>query len=69
MHSPHILVIGAASVDVKGSAAKPLQVGTSVPGGITLSFGGVARNVAENLVLMGQPTALLSAASCDPLGV
>lgn len=64
----HILVIGAASVDVKGRAAKPLQAGTSVPGDITLSFGGVARNVAENLARLGQPTVLVSAVGRDPFG-
>lgn len=64
----HILVIGAASVDVKGRANKPLQLGTSVPGGITVSVGGVGRNVAENLVRLGQPTVLLSAVGRDPFG-
>ncbi len=47
--SPHILIIGAAGIDVKGCTHKALQLGTSVPGEITVSFGGVGRNVAENL--------------------
>jgi pseudouridine kinase len=64
----HILVIGAASVDVKGRAQKALQSGTSVPGQITVSFGGVGRNVAENLARLGQPTILLSAVGRDPFG-
>nr|MBC7245971.1 carbohydrate kinase family protein [Chloroflexota bacterium] len=64
----HILVIGAASVDVKGRARKPLQLGTSVPGDITLSIGGVGRNVAENLARLGQPTILLSVVGNDPFG-
>ena len=50
----HILVIGAASVDVKGRAYTGLQLGTSVPGDVTVSFGGVGRNVAENLARLGQ---------------
>ena len=66
--SGHILVIGAASVDVKGRAAKRLHLGTSVPGDITLTFGGVARNVAENLARLGQPTILLSAVGDDAFG-
>ena len=64
----HILVIGAASVDVKGRAQKALQSGTSVPGEVTVSFGGVGRNVAENLARLGQPTILLSAVGRDPFG-
>ena len=47
--SPHLLIIGAAGMDVKGRAHKALQLGTSVPGEITVSLGGVGRNVAENL--------------------
>jgi len=66
--SQHILVIGAATVDVKGRAKKTLQPGTSTPGEITVSFGGVGRNVAENLARLGQPTILLSAVGRDPFG-
>lgn len=64
----HILVIGAASVDVKGRAHTELQPGTSVPGDVTVSFGGVGRNVAENLARLGQPTILLSVVGRDPFG-
>jgi pseudouridine kinase len=64
----HILVIGAASVDVKGRAYRNLQPGSSVPGDVTVSFGGVGRNVAENLARLGQPTILLSAVGRDPFG-
>ncbi len=35
----HVLVIGAATSDVKGRAKKPLHLGTSVPGEITVSIG------------------------------
>jgi len=69
MQTPqHVLVIGTASVDVKGRAQKGLQHGTSVPGEVTPSFGGVGRNVAENLARLGQPTILLSAVGQDPFG-
>ena len=68
MASAHILVIGAACVDVKGRAHKTLQLGTSVPGDVTLSFGGVGRNVAENLARLGEPTILLSAVGRDAFG-
>jgi len=67
-NSPHVLVIGAASIDVKGRAGKPLQLGASIPGEITVSFGGVGRNVAENLARLGQPTVLMSAVGRDPFG-
>jgi len=69
MQTPqHILVIGAATVDIKGRVWTELQLGTSVPGEITSCFGGVGRNVAENLARLGQPTILLSAVGRDPFG-
>ncbi len=64
----YVLVVGAASIDVKGRARKMLQLGTSTPGEVTVSFGGVGRNVAENLARLGQPTILLSAVGRDTLG-
>jgi pseudouridine kinase len=64
----HILVIGAASIDTKGRASQPVQTGTSIPGVIRVSVGGVARNVAENLVRLGESVVLLSAVGNDGSG-
>jgi pseudouridine kinase len=57
----HLLVIGAASIDTKGRASGSIQTGTSTPGAIRVSVGGVGRNIAENLARLGQPVVLLSA--------
>jgi pseudouridine kinase len=56
-----VLVIGAAGLDVKGRVSIPLQMGTSNPGVIRRSPGGVARNIAENLARLGVEVALISA--------
>jgi pseudouridine kinase len=64
----HLLVIGAASIDTKGRASQPVQTGTSVPGVIRVSVGGVGRNVAENLVRLGEKVVLLSAVGDDGSG-
>ncbi len=64
----HVLVIGGASIDIKGRAHAPIQRGTSTPGGIRLSVGGVARNIAENLARLEVPTVLLSAVGDDAFG-
>jgi len=64
----HLLVIGAASIDTKGRASQPVQTGTSIPGVIRVSVGGVARNVAENLVRLGESVVLLSAVGDDGSG-
>lgn len=56
-----VLVIGAAGLDVKGQVTGPLQMGTSNPGIIRRSPGGVARNIAENLARLGVEVAFISA--------
>jgi pseudouridine kinase len=68
MDDPHVLVIGTSCLDVKGQAAQPLQRGTSIPGTIHSSSGGVARNIAENLARLGVSTTLLSAVGGDRPG-
>ncbi len=60
-----VLVIGAAGLDVKGQVGGPLQMGTSNPGSIRQSPGGVARNIAENLARLGVDVALITALGDD----
>jgi pseudouridine kinase len=64
----HLLVIGAASIDTKGRASKAIQAGTSTPGAIRVSVGGVGRNIAENLARLGERVVLLSAVGDDGSG-
>lgn len=63
-----VLVIGGAGTDVVGTVRGDLQMGTSNPASIRLSFGGVARNVAENLARLGQPAVLVTAVGVDQTG-
>jgi pseudouridine kinase len=63
-----VLVIGAAGLDVVGRLQGALHMATSNPALIRISFGGVARNVAENLARLGQPVSLLSVIGKDRLG-
>jgi pseudouridine kinase len=64
----HLLIIGAASLDTKGRADQPIQTGTSTPGAIRISVGGVGRNIAENLARLGERVVLLSAVGDDGSG-
>jgi pseudouridine kinase len=64
----HLLIIGAASLDTKGRAGQPIQTGTSTPGAIRISVGGVGRNIAENLARLGERVILLSAVGDDGSG-
>lgn len=63
--SSHILLLGAACLDVVGRLESDLEPGTSNPARIRTSYGGVARNVAENLARLGQPVQLISVVGND----
>jgi pseudouridine kinase len=63
-----VLVIGAAGVDVTGLLKEELRPGTSTPAEIRTSYGGVARNVAENLARLGGTVTLLTAVGSDQAG-
>ena len=64
----HVLVVGSAGIDVKGRPDYTLATGTSTPGRIRSSVGGVARNIAENLARLEVPTILMSAVGDDAPG-
>jgi pseudouridine kinase len=64
----YVVVIGAASVDSKGRANAPLTLGSSTPGVVRVSVGGVARNIADNLTRLGVDATLLSAIGNDGSG-
>lgn len=63
-----VLVIGAASLDIVGRLKGELQPSTSSPAQIRTSFGGVSRNVAENLARLGQPVNLVTVVGNDRSG-
>lgn len=63
-----LLLLGSSSLDVVGRLEAELQPGTSNPARIRTSYGGVARNVAENLARLGQPVKLISVVGKDRSG-
>ncbi len=63
-----VLVIGAAGMDTVGMLEEDPHLRTSNPARVRLSFGGVARNIAENLARLGQPVQLLTAVGTDRQG-
>lgn len=63
-----VLVIGSSGLDLVGRSFDALQTGTSNPGQLRLSSGGVARNVAENLVRLGLQVNLITAVGNDQQG-
>ena len=63
-----VVCIGGANIDRKLRTLGRLQMGTSNPSVQVEAFGGVARNVAENLARLGLPTQLISAVGDDAAG-
>jgi pseudouridine kinase len=63
-----VVCVGAANLDRKLRSRAPLAMGTSNPASQSESFGGVARNIAENLARLGTPVALLTAIGSDSSG-
>lgn len=63
-----VLVVGAVGLDMIGLLDEPPQSGSSNPAKIRVSYGGVGRNVAENLARLGQPVRLVSAVGRDQQG-
>jgi len=62
------VVIGGANVDVKARSSAAIAPGTSNPGSTHFSAGGVGRNIAENLGLLGTRTHLLASVGTDAFG-
>ncbi len=63
-----VVVIGGANVDIKGRAKSLVLPGTSNLGQVTISPGGVGRNVAENLARLDVDVALVSMVGDDANG-
>ena len=63
-----VLVIGAAGLDIVGRAVEMLEPKTSTPAKVRPSFGGVSRNVAENLAHLGLDVQMITAVGRDQFG-
>lgn len=78
--SAYTVVVGGVNVDIGGKSFESLIPGDSNPGTVSVSLGGVGRNIAHNLSLLGCDVRLLTAfgedmngqrvvASCTELGI
>jgi len=76
----YAVVVGGVNMDIGGRSHEKLVGADSNPGTISLSLGGVGRNIAHNLSLLGADVRLLTAygddlygrriaASCAELGI
>ena len=78
--APYAVVVGGVNMDIGGRSHKALVPADSNPGQVRMSLGGVGRNIAHNLALLGVDVRLLTAfgddmnaqriaASCGELGI
>lgn len=67
-NNPYILVLGASIVDIFGFCGRSYAQRDSIPGHIKISFGGVCRNIAENLARVGVDTQFISTLGDDENG-
>ena len=65
---PAIACIGGAVINRKYRSKRAILPRTSNPASLTVSYGGVARNVAENLARLGYSVSLVSALGDDVAG-
>lgn len=63
-----ITVIGGANVDISARAAGAFVAEDSNPGTVTVAPGGVARNIAHNLALLGDEVRLVTVFGKDGFG-
>ncbi len=63
-----VVCLGGANVDRKLRVAAPVRPGSSNPVSARETWGGVARNVAENLARCGVPVQMLTAVGQDAAG-
>lgn len=64
----YAVVVGGVNVDIGGRAAAKLVDADSNPGTVTVSLGGVGRNIAHNLTLLGTDVRMLTAYGDDLYG-
>ena len=66
--SKYITVIGGVNMDISAALTAPFVPADSVPGQVTMGCGGVARNIAHNLRLMGHEVKFVSIFGGDAFG-
>ncbi len=64
----YAVVIGGVNIDIGGRSFKPLVPGDSNPGKVITALGGVGRNIAHNMSLLGMDVRMLTAFGDDIYG-
>jgi len=78
--APYAVVVGGVNMDIGGTSHRALRAADSNPGRVRMGLGGVGRNIAHNMSLLGVDTRMITAfgddlyaqkiaASCGELGI
>ncbi|WP_010298115.1 carbohydrate kinase family protein [Clostridium senegalense] len=67
-NNSYVLVLGMSIIDILGFCGNKYKACDSIPGNIKISFGGVCRNIAENLARVGVDTQFISVIGDDKNG-
>ena len=62
---PYIVVVGGVTMDIGAVSHAPLVARDSNPGRVTTSLGGVGRNIAHNLCLLGEQVSMVTVLGQD----
>ena len=65
---PYAVVVGGVNMDICAKSFAPLIEADSNPGTISYSVGGVGRNIAHNMALLGMKVTMLTAFGTDEYG-
>lgn len=68
LKDPYILVFGMSICDIFGFTHKNYRTHDSNPGAVKMSYGGVCRNIAENMARVGVNTKFISVLGDDERG-
>ena len=63
-----VCVIGGANIDITATSRSQFVARDSNPGTVRLSFGGVGRNIAHNLTLLGDSVYFVTRFGGDAFG-
>ena len=66
--SPYVLSIGGVNIDIQGYSYSDIKMQDSNPGKVTVSYGGVAKNVIDNISRMGIRSEFITVLGDDMYG-
>ena len=64
-----IIIVGGINIDIEGSPYAALRPADSNPGKVGISYGGVGRNIVENIARLGGDVGMVSLTGQDAMGL